>query len=481
MVLWYTPADSTRPFCLSLIRCVLEATYAARNQIDSSIAGKAVHLLTGELASRLQESERTAHQRAVKEEDEARSELEYRLRTPELLEAADETLTLLMDKLGKAREAEEEVAKVKLEVLLSRHISLIDLDKATCSFEEDRRRILQCIRGYESNIVDLVVNLMFDLLCGITRPWCEQVAPGSLRLPLDEPIIDLCIVDLDSPLVLLQLAGWLRLRPNVEKLVLRAPELTEQFLTLIERALADGESLGKLEVIRLVGERAPRQGPTSFAPKLMKPVEAEETERRLRQAARIAVAGPVQIFGPLDQLAEDLQGTAWQPGRHASREPNTAVRQQDRPSRRGSVCSISEGMVDGEDDDSPVVPTVVRPEPLLLPASALSGAPRSWALLRMGMAANGASGSSPVGARPPVGTMSARPVATREHPSSLACVELSEEPMTISPLAMLGGGSLPPSPLRPISRGNSAKRGMISRQSSGLSDRPYQSIEDDHL
>ena len=138
--------------------------------------------------------------------------------------------------------AAERVALAKLMVLRADDGELIDLDSASCSTDEDTQRIRAEIRGSEGEITRLVVGLIRDVLCGIARvPANAQVAPGSLALPLTESTIDLSTLCnlADSPLLELEFAQWLRLRPRVQRLRVSGHQLT-QCSALLMSALEEG-------------------------------------------------------------------------------------------------------------------------------------------------------------------------------------------------------------------------------------------------
>ena len=132
-------------------------------------------------------------------------------------------------------------AEAKLLVLESSDTELVDLDNATCSYAEDERRIRVLMRGHEQLVSKLVVGLLRDAFCGISRvPKDAEVAPGALGLSLVESRMDLREHTrlAQDPLLLLQFVGWLRLRPKVETLHLS--KMTERAHALLKSSISEG-------------------------------------------------------------------------------------------------------------------------------------------------------------------------------------------------------------------------------------------------
>jgi len=107
----------------------------------------------------------------------------------------------------------------------------------------DAELILNHIGGHEGDITTLIVGLILDNVCGISAvPAGALVAPGSLQLPLYEPIVDLSTSPSleGSYLLALQFAGWLRLRPKVAVLTVSPSQLTMRGRMILQRSIEQG-------------------------------------------------------------------------------------------------------------------------------------------------------------------------------------------------------------------------------------------------
>ena len=227
--------------------CVLEALKARLQQIRNvGISGEPVQLLTGANRTRLREEEQAAQELRDREQEAVKAELDERLRHPELIEASasaaiSSTARRVERQLRAFKQAAEKVAEAKLLVLESSDSELVDLDNATCSYAEDERRIRDLMRGHEQLVSKLVVGLLRDAFCGISRvPKDAEVAPGALGLSLVESRMDLREHTrlAQDPLLLLQFVGWLRLRPKVETLHLSA--MTARAFALLKSSISEG-------------------------------------------------------------------------------------------------------------------------------------------------------------------------------------------------------------------------------------------------
>ena len=134
--------------------------------------------------------------------------------------------------------AAERAAWAKLQMLTATDNELINLDNATCSHEVDEAWIHSKIRGHEHGIAKLLAKQIRDVFCGVSRVRADATAaPGSLALSLVDVTIDLsALPSFHNPLLLLQFAGWLRLRPKVEVLTLRQALITARGVDLLQLA-----------------------------------------------------------------------------------------------------------------------------------------------------------------------------------------------------------------------------------------------------
>jgi len=155
------------------------------------------------------------------------------------------------------RRAAESVAEAKLRMLTSTDEELIDLDNARCSSDADEVWIRSKIRGHERKITLLVVKHIRDVFCGVNQVRDDAtVAPGSLNLSLVDTTIDLSSRPrFESPLLLLQFAGWLRLLPRVVHLTVSPRQMTERGIHLLQTALlAERAALPCLQAVRVVDD-----------------------------------------------------------------------------------------------------------------------------------------------------------------------------------------------------------------------------------
>jgi len=232
--------------------CVFEAHRARQERIPHvCISGKAEQLLTGSLAAELRVEEELAQAQQDEHEASIKDELEQRLRSPELL-GDGFGLDRVGPQLQRFRDAAERVAHVKLTVLRAPDQQLVDLDSVECSSPSDMTMIRQEIAGEELQIIKVVTGLIRNVACGISNVTADaRVAPGSLALSLDADRVDLRTTRFaDSALLLLQLEGWLRLRPRVQQIFASAHGLGDEGVGLLRTALDEG-MLSALEEIHV--------------------------------------------------------------------------------------------------------------------------------------------------------------------------------------------------------------------------------------
>ena len=151
----------------------------------------------------------------------------------------------LRDLLGKIADAEQEVARAKVDVLLAGDHELIDLDKAECFSADDKAMILGLVANDQPSIVALIASLIRDNVC--------QSAVHDRALPLSGDVaVDLSRCDLDAPLTLLAFAAWLRtVRPATSCLTMH---ITTESCTFLRRAMEEG-TLPRLQELRLTARR----------------------------------------------------------------------------------------------------------------------------------------------------------------------------------------------------------------------------------
>jgi hypothetical protein len=146
--------------------------------------------------------------------------------------------------MGKIAEADQEVARAKVEVLLAADHELIDLDKAECFSAKDKAMILDLVANDQPQIVALVASLIRDNVC-------QSAVHDPALWPSGGEAVDLSDHDLEVPSTLLAFAAWLRTeRPTITHLTLR---ITTPSCTFLRRALIEG-ILPHLRELRLNGE-----------------------------------------------------------------------------------------------------------------------------------------------------------------------------------------------------------------------------------
>ena len=238
----------------SRLWCVFEAHYATYKKIRSAISGEPVELLTGPAQAKLGEKEKVARQLRDEKEAFIKEQLQEQLQSPELL--GDDACTRQREAAEQAfRKAAEDVAEAKLSVLQESDADLIDLAAAKCSYASDEVMIRAEIDGNETEIMRSVVGLIRDVLCGVQEAKGGEPqphAPGSLALPLDETTVDLSTKPRfsDSPLYEMQFAGWLRLRPKVEHLIVGRGQLTARAEEMLQTAV-DAELLPAMPTLEV--------------------------------------------------------------------------------------------------------------------------------------------------------------------------------------------------------------------------------------
>jgi hypothetical protein len=182
-------------------------------------------------------------------------------------------------------------------VLASPDAELIDLARAQCSHPPDAVMIREAISGHDEEVTRLVVGLIRDNVCGVGAvPEGAYSAPGSLALPLRDSVVDLSTTDFSSSrLRLLQLAGWLRLRPKVQRLVVSATPLSGQGIALLRSALREGllQDLKHLETTDTDDDlsalaREVQQG----APQLLSSRPTLDSWMARERQARVSVSSP---------------------------------------------------------------------------------------------------------------------------------------------------------------------------------------------
>ena len=173
--------------------CVYEAHLAKQLSLDVRLAGRPLQLLTGPLAERLRLKEDAAAKRATERLAEVRSAY-GRARA----RSGGAALVALVDALD---EAEREVERAKLDVLLADDAALLDLGRAQCFSAADKARIEAEVRGHEGEVVALLASLIRDVVCeGADIDDVERV--DARNVPV------------------LALAAWLRTpRPRVTTLI----------------------------------------------------------------------------------------------------------------------------------------------------------------------------------------------------------------------------------------------------------------------
>jgi len=282
--------------------CVLEAFYAVLEKIKNvSISGEPVQLLTGENKDVL----RTEEEEAQSQRDEKANSLKTQLaQSLQDIELGNEVATQLRvdDQLESFREAAEKVAHAKLRVLRSPDGALIDLNNAKCTVDADADLIRGAIRGRETQIATLVVGLIKDVVCGVGEVPAEAaLVPGSLKLSLYEADVDLSVKPiLSSSSCLLQVARWMRLRPEVERLTVSAAQLAD-FGDFLRSALREA-CLPKLQHVEVV------DAPPGVEDELRTLIEQG---RPAREAAAQAATAPV-IVQVTDASMVETKKLAWQ-------------------------------------------------------------------------------------------------------------------------------------------------------------------------
>ena len=242
----------------SRLWCVFEAHYATYKKIRSAISGEPVELLTGPAQAKLGETEKVARELRDEKETFIKEQLQEQLQSPELL--GDEACTRQREEAEQQfRKAAEDVAEAKLTVLQESDADLIDLAAAKCSYASDEVMIRAEIDGNEKEIMQSVVGLIRDVLCGVQEAKGGEPqpnAPGSLALPLNDPTVDLSTKPRlgDSPLYEMQFAGWLRLRPKVEQLIVGRDQLTARAKDMLRTAVDAGllSAMPRLEVVDVI-------------------------------------------------------------------------------------------------------------------------------------------------------------------------------------------------------------------------------------
>ena len=112
---------------------------------------------------------------------------------------------------------QQELAQKKLEVLVAPAAELIDLAKAECSDKQDEIDIRGRVTKSEGVIASLIRDLICDNVCNVSTlrgNGCDGPL-GQLSLTSDA-----LTLDVGKPAAVLQLGGWLRLRPAVTQLTL---------------------------------------------------------------------------------------------------------------------------------------------------------------------------------------------------------------------------------------------------------------------
>jgi len=103
--------------------------------------------------------------------------------------------------------------------------------------------ILKELEGKDVAVVKLIADLIRDTVCGATQVQCVVVVPGSLRLPLLEPAVDLSSLKgtlASSALLQLQFVQWLRMKPKVTQLSVSGQHLGARGANFLRQALEDG-------------------------------------------------------------------------------------------------------------------------------------------------------------------------------------------------------------------------------------------------
>ena len=205
--------------------CVYEAHLAAQLHLDVRLAGRPLQLLTGPLAERLRLKEDAAAKR--REEQRAQVRSAYgRVRA----RSGGAALLALVDALD---EAEREVERAKLDVLLANDAALLDLGRAQCFSPADKARIEVEVTGHEGEIVALLASLVRDVVCEGAGARIEDAERVDAR---DESA--------------LSLGAWLRTpRPRVATLVV--PAAPSALRSLLCRAIET--TLPDLRALELVG------------------------------------------------------------------------------------------------------------------------------------------------------------------------------------------------------------------------------------
>ena len=115
---------------------------------------------------------------------------------------------------------QQELAQTKLEVLVAPAAELIDLAKAECSDKQDEINIRRQVTKSEGAIASLIRDLICDNVCNVST--LHGTAPTGFDGPLGQLSLtsDALTLDVGKPAAVLQLGGWLRLRPAVTQLTL---------------------------------------------------------------------------------------------------------------------------------------------------------------------------------------------------------------------------------------------------------------------
>jgi hypothetical protein len=116
---------------------------------------------------------------------------------------------------------QQELAQKKLEVLVAPAAELIDLAKAECSDKQDEIDIRGRVTKSEGVIASLIRDLICDNVCNVST--LHGTAPTGFDGPLGQLSLtsDALTLDVGKPAAVLQLGGWLRLRPMATQLTLK--------------------------------------------------------------------------------------------------------------------------------------------------------------------------------------------------------------------------------------------------------------------
>ena len=207
--------------------CVFEAFLAHELSIATTIAGSALHLLSGELKEFLQLKEGAAERMQAEVKDEVTDAVARVEHEPAVAVALSTLLPRVDDAL-------QEVARAKLRVVLAEDADLLDFGKAECFSEGDRLAIRKRMAGKEKEATALVARLIRDVVCRTVRSKLLEAHREG------DSTADLSDADLTSPVHALGLAAWLRAgRAPVLRLDLRRCKLSPLSQAVLERALRD--------------------------------------------------------------------------------------------------------------------------------------------------------------------------------------------------------------------------------------------------